>query len=424
MGQRVGRLRETFGLSRAQVADAVGRNPEWLRTLEAGRQRIDRYAMVGALAEALGVLPGDLLGVPCGREDAGAGAVHRALPALRRAVLRLESPAAVEAAPERVDRLRRRLTAMNGLRRDARWTDLALGLPALLDDLRSPPGADRATDGLQSLPDEGRDGSDRGTEGLRPGGPRPGGARAEQDGAGPEPARLLTEALHEAALLAKRLGACDLAALAAAEARRSALAAGDPALVASTRWLQAEVALSSGATDEAAVLLEAGLAATDRLLGRADRHAWAVWGTLHLVSAVLEGQRGRQAECSAHLAEAAAAVAHTDPSTAGSTGFGEAEWAVHAVHAALELGEDLGALGRIDGVDLRPLPADRRARHGIDRARALARAGDAAGAAAELLAADRVGSQVVRTHPLVGELLRTAPTRATAEAAAALGVRL
>ncbi|MEV4558170.1 helix-turn-helix transcriptional regulator [Kitasatospora sp. NPDC049285] len=376
----MGLLREAFGLSRAEVADAVGRNPDWLRTVEAGRQRIDRQAMLVALADALGVSTGELLGVPCGREDPVAGATHRALPALRRAVLRTALPPGPAAQRGSAGGLRGRLSAVTGLRREARWTDLALTLPALLDDLRA----------------------------------------AES----PEVTDLLAAALHESALLAKRLGAHDLAALAAAEARRSATAGGDPALVASTVWLQAEVALSAGATDEAAALLEAGLAAAGGLLGRQDRHAWAVWGTLHLVSAVLEGQRGRQAESSGHLAEAAAALAHTDASTAGATGFGEGEWAVHTVHAALELGEDLGALERIDGMDLGDLPAERRARHGIDRARVLARVGDAAGAARELLAADRVGAQVVRTHPLVAELLRTAPAAAVADAAATLGVPL
>ncbi|GAA4835204.1 helix-turn-helix transcriptional regulator [Kitasatospora terrestris] len=431
VGRRVALLREASGLTRAEVAEAVGRSTEWLRAAEAGRQRLDRYAMVDALADALGVAPGELLGLPCGREDPVTGPLHRAVPALRRALLRSGIPARAAAdlpgadlpstgslsagarpagtaatgarsagpspahvftaGPDPADRpsvdaLRHRLSAAVRHRQEARWTNLALALPPLMDDLR---------------------------------------ARTADAPADTEPSRLLARALHEAALLAKRLGALDLAALAAAEVRHLAEPAADPVLSASALWLQAEVGLAAGAVSEAAECLDAGLAAAGAVLGRAAPQAWAVWGTLHLVSAVLEGQRGRQAESSAHLAEAASALAHTDASSSGPTGFGEGEWAVHTVHAALELGEDLGALARIEGMDLRALPAERRARHGIDRARAAARAGDAVGAAGELLAADRVAAQVVRTHPLAGELLRTAPSsRPVADAAARLGVRL
>ncbi|MFG2820864.1 helix-turn-helix domain-containing protein [Kitasatospora sp. NPDC048365] len=431
VGRRVALLREASGLTRVEVAEAVGRSTEWLRAAEAGRQRLDRYAMVDALADVLGVAPGELLGLPCGREDPVTGPLHRAVPGLRRALLRVGLPAratadpptaalratgpfsagarpadiastaprsadpspadVLPAGPDPADRpsadaLRRRLSAAVRHRQEARWTDLALALPPLLDDLR---------------------------------------AHTADAPAGAEPSRLLARALHETALLSKRLGALDLAALAAAEVRHLAEPAADPVLSASALWLQAEVDLCAGAVSEAAACLDAGLAATGAVLGRADPQAWAVWGTLHLVSAVLEGQRGRQAESSAHLAEAASALAHTDVPSSGPTGFGEGEWAVHTVHAALELGEDLGALARIEGMDLRVLPAERRARHGIDRARAAARAGNTVGAAGELLAADRVASQVVRTHPLVGELLRTVPSsRPVVDAAARLGVRL
>ncbi|WP_253800271.1 helix-turn-helix domain-containing protein [Kitasatospora paracochleata] len=385
VGQRAGRQREALGLTRGEVAEAVGRSPDWLRAAEAGRQRIDRQAMVDALADALGVSPGELLGVPCGREDGVAGPVHRALPGLRRALLRSGLPVPATADPPPIEALRRRLAAASRLRDSAAWADLALKLPALLDDLR--------------------------------------GATAH-DPTGVEPAGLLADALHETSLLVKRLGAYDLAALAAAEVRHLAAALDDPARSASALWLQAELALCTGAVAEASGCLEAGLASTDALLGRADPQVWAVWGTLHLVAAVLEGGRGLQAQSSAHLAEAAAALAHTDPVTAGRTGFGVGEWAVHTVHAALELGEDLGALARIEGVDLSGLPAARRARHGIDRARAQFRAGEVTAGLGELLAADRAGAAVVRTHPLVGELLRTAPGRTVAPTAERLGVRL
>ncbi|MEV4614931.1 helix-turn-helix transcriptional regulator [Kitasatospora sp. NPDC049258] len=374
MGQRVGRFRLAFGLTRAQLAAAVGRNTEWLKGVESGRQRLDRYAMIHALAEALGVAPGDLLGLPCGREDPQAAPAHRALAALRPAVLRtgLSSPSAGPAEP--VERLRNRLGAAVRLRAAGRYADLAAELTLLLDGLNAGP------------PDPSAD------------------PDADATSAG-----LLVGALHETAMLAKRLGAPDLAALAANEARTRVAVRADPVETAAAQWLGAEVCLAAGAVREAAALIDSGLSGTDAILGRSGPQAWRIWGTLHLVGAVVEAQGGRQAESSLHLADAAAAVAHTGAGELDRTGFGTGEWALHSVHAALELGEDIEALDRVRGVDLTGLPTERQARHGIDRARAHTRAGNWDQAARELLAADRRAPQLVRSHPLVRELVLTAP---------------
>jgi hypothetical protein len=135
------------------------------------------------------------------------------------------------------------------------------------------------------------------------------------------------------------------------------------------------------------------------------------------VQAVAEAQDGRQAEAAAHLAEAATAAdraAQAGEDAAYQTEFSAGEQALHVVHAALELGEGRGALARVAGVDLSRLPKERRARHGIDRARAHMRDGDDATAMEEILAADRLAPEGVRSHALVRDAVATAARRGRA----------
>ncbi|MEV6210066.1 helix-turn-helix domain-containing protein [Kitasatospora sp. NPDC051914] len=413
IGQRAGRYREAFGLRREEVAEAVGRSREWLRSLEGGGLQLDRYTMIHALADALGTDPGDLLLPPDSHGDPQLRRARRTVPALRRALLRVDLPPAAEPAQDRpaeADSLRRGVDEARRLQRDARYDDLGLLLPPLLDGLR---GAAADTSG-----------DDRAVV-----------------------LYLLGETLHLASTLTRRLGRTDLAALAAAEALHAATATGDPLQITAADWLRAEVCAAVGAADEARALVAGGLDRLDGLLGRtgpdaaagrgagSDRALWSLWGMLHAVAAVLEAQRGRQAEAADHLAGAAGAAGRLGPPAADLLApapiaeFSAAEAAVHSVHAALELGEDLEALERIAAVDLTVLPRGRRARHGIDRARVHARAGDDYAALRELLAADRFAPQAVRAHPLVPELVLAAARRGRAstaadEAAAHLGVEL
>ncbi|MFD9126025.1 helix-turn-helix domain-containing protein [Kitasatospora sp. NPDC059571] len=398
IGRRVALRREALGLTHGQVAEAVGRDAAWLRSVESGSRRLDRYTMVHALAEALGADPADLLGRPGGAGDPHTRAADLALPALRRALLRGQSDTGPTADADVLDRvggpagpddLRRRTDEADRLRRDGRHDRLARDLPSLLDDLRAAaavaPEADRAA-----------------------------------------VHQLLAEAAHAAAVLAKRLGHPDLAALAAAESARAAAVTGDPVAAAAVQWLRAEICAAAGATAEADRLVASGLDRTDPLLGRAPG-AWSVWGTLHLVGAVLAAQRGSQADSAPHLGEAATAADRAGAEPRHQTDFCAAEHAVHAVHAGLELGGDTDLLDAVANAPLGRLPAARRARHGIDRARAQARAGDDTAAVRELLAADRLAPQVVRAHPMAAETVLAAVRRSRGagpvrEAADRLGI--
>lgn len=375
-GRRIALHREARGLTRAQLAEAVGRNTDWLRSVESGRLAVDRYAMFQALAQALGIGQDDLLGGPLPPDDPDTAPAHLAVPALRHALLRARLPQPPPTEPAPLDELRRRTDESARLRRDAAYAELGGLLPGLLDELE--------------------------------------GAAVTLGGPGRDIARhLLAEAWHDAALTAKRLGRQDLAAGAADRSRRAAEAVGDPALLAVADLLQAEVCLAAGAADAARALVAAGLDRLDPLLAdpRGAPEAWGLHGTLLLVGAVLEAQRGRQAETAAHLAGAAHAAVRAGGRAGARSECSAADHALHAVHAALELGGELDVLAPAEAVDLGGLPRERRARHGIDRARARARADDHEGALRELVAADRISPATVRPHGLVPGLVAAAAGR-------------
>lgn len=375
IGQRVSQYRTTRGWSRTQLADAMGKSPDWVKSIELGKRRLDSFSTIQALAAALGVDYVDLIGRPQPLGDPETQTAHLLIPTLRRTLLRAQLSTTAAGVPLPLSDLRSRVNETNKLRRHGHYSQLGGLLPELLVDIAT---TSQALDG------------------------------ADQDAAH----HLLAEARHNTTMMTKKLGYVDLAALAASQALQAAIASGDPLLITAMEWTQAEVCMTAGARAEAEALLDAGLDRIDALLADDDPGSWSLWGTLHLVKAVTAGQHGRQAEAAGHLAEAATAAERVGAGASYQTEFSTGNQAIHVVHVALELGEGVGALERIAGVDMKGLPKERRARHGIDRARAHARDGDDAGAMREILAADRLSPEGVRSHPLVQEMVVTSARRA------------
>ncbi|WP_173390955.1 helix-turn-helix domain-containing protein [Actinomadura litoris] len=375
IGQRVFAYREERGMTRAELAGAVDRSIEWLKSVEIGRRQLDRYSIIAALADALDVHVVALLGVPHQGGDAQQQRAHMAIPALRRVLLRAEMPPRAIGAPLPITDLRDRLSDAHRQRRHAHYGELAHALPQLLMDTAATAAA--------------LDGTER--------------ERAFG---------LLAEARHDAAMATKKLGYVDLASIAAAQAVRAATASGDPMLITAMVWTQAEVYITAGAVDEAHEITTGQIDQLDPLLGQEDPAVWSLWGTLHLVESVIQAQWRRREEAASHLVEAAAAAGRVGAGVSRyQTEFGPGNKAIHSVHVALELGEGSEALDRIEGVDMSALPKERRARHGIDRALARSRDGDDPGAMGELMDADLIAPECVRNHPLTTEMVRTAAHR-------------
>src|SRR5919206_4975910 len=64
IGQRVAWVRARRGLTQEVLAGMVGRTVDWLSKVENGRANLERLSMIKALADALDVTVGDLLGEP------------------------------------------------------------------------------------------------------------------------------------------------------------------------------------------------------------------------------------------------------------------------------------------------------------------------------------------------------------------------
>jgi transcriptional regulator with XRE-family HTH domain len=199
--------------------------------------------------------------------------------------------------------------------------------------------------------------------------------------------------------LLKRLGAFEMAAVAADRAFRSASQAENPLLVSAAKLRVANVYLAASRHPEAVAV---AAAAADGLPPRAASapQEVAAFGALLLTAAVAAAKLGEAAQAWEFLGHARAAAAICDREHASLYAvFGPVNLAVHGVQVATELGDGREALRRAELTDPGRMPAallERRSTLLIDIARAQHIQRDQAGAAKTLIEAERVAPLEVR----------------------------
>jgi hypothetical protein len=199
--------------------------------------------------------------------------------------------------------------------------------------------------------------------------------------------------------LLKRLGAFEMAAVAADRAFRAASQAGNPLLVSAAKLRVANVYLAASRHVEAVAV---AAAAADDLAPRATSapQEAAAFGALLLTAAVSAAKLGEAAQAWEFLGHARAAAAVCDREHASLYAvFGPVNLAVHGVQVATELGDGREALRRAELTDPGRMPAallERRSTLLIDIARAQHMQRDQTSAAETLIEAERVAPLEVR----------------------------
>ncbi|KWW97889.1 hypothetical protein TH66_21020 [Carbonactinospora thermoautotrophica] len=366
VGERVAHARKVAGLTQDQLAARVDRTREWVSLIERGVVPLDSMSMINTLAGVLGVGVSYLLGLDDPTNDDPVMPHVKALRhALQRSAFGLGTPHAT--VPKTLDELRAEVDTANRLRLDAAFMKLGESLPGLLDDLRQ--------------------------------------AVTYFDGLDREVAQImLVEALHDARAMAKKVGALDLAWIAAEQARSITERLGDPLLIAANRWNLAEVASSDGDPRAAANLCAATLDDLEPELAHGGPGAWALWGQMHLKAAMMAAYWSRRQDAMAHLraADDAARRLGGDRNDYG-TAFGPSNVRIHRVGVAVELGDD--ALEVAKGFNpKRVRERERQARYWLDIARAYSRRQRYNKAASSLLRAEKIGGAYIRRHPLAREI--------------------
>ena len=136
VGERIAWYRQRRGMSQQVLAGLVGRTADWLSKVENNRIDLDRLSVLQALASALDVTVGDLLGEPSLLDwspDSGRSTV----PALRNALMNyrqitpLLGSASAGPAPE-LDTLGRDVGQVWDAYQDSRYGYVTSRLPSLL----------------------------------------------------------------------------------------------------------------------------------------------------------------------------------------------------------------------------------------------------------------------------------------------------
>jgi transcriptional regulator with XRE-family HTH domain len=202
-----------------------------------------------------------------------------------------------------------------------------------------------------------------------------------------------------ASSLLKRVGAYEMAAVAADRAFRAASESGSELLVGAAKLRVANVYLAASRYAEAVAV--AAAAADNLPPGRTSApQEVATFGALLLTAAVAAAKMGEAPQAWEFLGHARAATAvygreHADLYAV----FGPVNLAVHGVQVATELGDGREALRRAERTDPGRLPAvllERRSTLLIDMARAQHMRRDAAAAGETLIEAERVAPLEVR----------------------------
>jgi transcriptional regulator with XRE-family HTH domain len=372
VGVRIAAYRRRRGLSQAALAGLVGRSESWLSQVERGVRSVDRLSVLLDLASVLRVDVEALIGrpwqyAPNGSELAGGlTEVRRALTSYT--ALRGQAPV----GPAELDELRARVADTHRLYQAARYGDVIAVLPGVLSAVESFPGR---------------------RNGLRR-----------------ESLLAYVSAYVVAAKLVTKLGAGDLAILAADRAANAAVDAQSLAARGMAGYQVACALLRSDQLDDAERL---AVELAEELTGgaRSDEPSLvSVAGALWLIAAVIAARRTDRGEAWLRLdrAERLSGLLGEDGNHAW-TGFGPTNVAIHRVSVAAELGDAGEALRTAAVVDLERLPAgllSRRAQVNLDLAWAQSQRRRDGEATLHLLEAERIAPQVIRHNVIAQEIVR------------------
>ncbi|MER5768292.1 helix-turn-helix domain-containing protein [Streptomyces sp. NPDC001985] len=368
--------RNAAGLSQVQLADFLGRTESWMANVESGRQPLDRYSVITAIADQTDVDVVWLLGQPYRLQHHSGAIAHAHIPALRaglrRAGLILSGHPGLRQHGTSIPGLAQMHAASweaNRARQAANLPRLASLLPAMVEDLN---GALLMAEG-----------------GIRE-----------------ESLRLMVDAARTARMCLNSLGYPDLAWSAAEVAAGAATALDDPITKAAVAWDRCGALLHQASLTETVVVAEAALRDLEPIAAapRPPSAALAMRGALHLRCAIAHA---RSTQGTAAWARLGAALEDADRLGAefydleSQTVFGRGTVAVHAAEVGVEVDQPEAGLTTVPEVNISTVPSrERRTHFAIDEARALHRMGRNASAVTKLRSAASAAPHYVFGDPM------------------------
>lgn len=368
IGHRVRLARKTHGLTQQQLADRAHISKSLIDKVERG-ERAATFAFTVAIARAMNVERTALTGQPY--HSGGSHRIHDAIPPIERALMSYDLPMLEDSPrPRPIAEIGQDVAQAAELRMAARYTRLGEALPSLLDELTV---ATRTLTGSELA----------------------------------QAFWYLAVAYRCADALANKLGYMHLSYLAVHRVEWAAKQSEDPLMVATSAYLRGQACMDLGQYEQGLYLLDK---AGDDLESHnmTSRSALAVRGTLHLRSAVTAARAGAADTAIDHIAEATglARLVGRDV-TDYWTLFGPTNVGIHAVAAAVELGDWRRAIDEADRFSIPAnVPAERVSHHYIDLARAYLWATDREEALTCLLKAERIAPQHTHYHPMTREVVR------------------
>jgi transcriptional regulator with XRE-family HTH domain len=377
-GQRIARARRRRGLSQAVLAGLIGRSESWLSQVERGKRGIDSHSVLARLAEVLRVDIEELTG--SGDRDEPGGRVHPAAALIEQAMMAYGAPGAPaereEPDPEAsLDYLRAKAHSAHQAYQATRYDTTGRMLPGLIR------GVETAARSIGT--------------------------------AGPAACGVRVLVYDTTAALLNRVGEPFLAWAAADRARSAAEYAGDPLLAAVSAWRLSYMITGRKHPQEALGLAMTAAAALEHAMRAPSPEQLSVYGALHLAAATAAAACYDRPTTAAALATARGIAYRTGETNHMGTAFGPVNVAIHAISAALRLGDPRTATQTGEALDTAAISAGlvgRRTQVNLDLARAYAICRKDAAAVNLLLAAERLSPQLVRydqaTRDVLTELLR------------------
>jgi transcriptional regulator with XRE-family HTH domain len=372
IGQRVAWYRVRRGLTQEVLAGMVDRTSDWLGKVENGRANLERLSVIKALADALDVTVGDLLGEPA-IADWEPGAGGRTVTLLREALMNYSAlvPSLSSTAPAELPELRDGVQAVWDAYQASRFGYVTVRLPRLLAGARI---AARESTGDQRR----------------------------------EALRVVALSYHAAAATLSKVGEADLAWIASDRGLSAAEECEDPQVVASLARSVAHSLLANGHYSNAVDVATRG---ADHLIAATPAPSpayWSLLGSLFLVGAMAAARDDGPAEARQFLARARQASRQLGhDGNYAWTAFGPTNVAMHDVSIAVELGDLQTAAALAPRVDARGLPVERRVRHTLEVARIYTMTNQEADALELVLQAEREAPEQVRYHYIARELTLT-----------------